>query len=619
MRVLITNNTLAERAGTELYVRDLALGLLRRGHTPIAYSTDLGEVAEEIRAAGIAVFDNLDDIETPPDVIHGQHHLDAMTALLHFPEVPALYMCHGAIPWVELPPRFPRILRYVAVDRACLDRLLFEGRISEARTRLLLNFVDLNRFKPRPPLPPQPRRALFFSNRVTPRDVVPEVQKACDRAGLMLDVFGMNVGKVCAEPEVLLPGYDIVFAKGRAALEALAVGAAVILCDVKGAGPMVNMQNVEKLRPLNFGLRALASPVTVPGLMREIARYDALDAAQVSEFIRTDAGIETVLDEMISLYEEILVEYGNAPHDADAERRAAALYLRELSPQFKTLLTKEGDLESILRFRLCRTVATMTRRALVPAKSILRALPWRHAANNGRSNARVVGITDAKSIFTEIYRQRAWGSNESVSGPGATLARAQTFKGDLAALLTEIKVTSVLDAGCGDFNWMKEVNLDSVRYLGIDVVSDIIAVNQRKYGKDSRTFASLNMITNQMPHVDVILCRDTLVHLSLRDIFATLENFKRSGSIYLLTTTFVDYRNNEDIRTGGWRRLNLEHEPFNFPPPIAVIDEQCKHTSGIYADKRLALWALKDLPQALSAPKEATVKQSSAPLSKESH
>ena len=599
MRVLITNNTLAERAGTELYVRDLALGLLRRGHTPIAYSTDLGEVAEEIRAAGIAVFDNLDDIETPPDVIHGQHHLDAMTALLHFPEVPALYMCHGAIPWVELPPRFPRILRYVAVDRACLDRLLFEGRIPEAQTRVLLNFVDLERFKSRPPLPAQPRRALFFSNHITPQDSVPEVQKACDRAGLMLDLFGMNVGKVCAEPEVLLRNYDIVFAKGRAALEALAVGAAVILCDVKGAGPMVNVQNVKQLRPLNFGLRTLEAPVTVPALMREIARYDAADAAQVSEFIRTDAGIETVLDEMISLYEEILVEYGNAPHDADAERRAAALYLRELSPQFKTLLTKEDNLASILRsrsFRLCRSLGTTTRRFLLPAKNILRALPRRHPTSNGRPSAGEVVTSDAKRVFSEIYRQRAWGSNESVSGPGSTVARAQMFKDELAALLTRIKVTSVLDAGCGDFNWIKEVNLDSVRYVGIDVVSEIITVNQRKYGKDSRTFANLDITSDQLPQVDVILCRDSLVHLSLRDIFATLENFERSGSIYLLTTTFVDYRNNEDIRTGGWRRLNLEHEPFNFPPPIAVIDEQCKHTGGIYVDKRLALWALKDVP-----------------------
>jgi hypothetical protein len=55
MRVLFTNNTLAGRMGTELYVRDVAVALLKRGHQPIAYSTILGDVADELRAAGIPV------------------------------------------------------------------------------------------------------------------------------------------------------------------------------------------------------------------------------------------------------------------------------------------------------------------------------------------------------------------------------------------------------------------------------------------------------------------------------------------------------------------------------------------------------------------------------------
>ena len=167
MRILITNNTLAARAGSELYVRDLAIGLLDRGHTPIAYSTILGEVAEEIRAATIPVVDRLDSLGAPPDVIHGQHHLDTMTALLHFPGVPAVYFCHGWLPWEELPPRFPRILQYVAVDFTCRDRLVLEEGIPEHRTRVLLNFVDLDRFKPRGPLPLRPRRALILSNSAT--------------------------------------------------------------------------------------------------------------------------------------------------------------------------------------------------------------------------------------------------------------------------------------------------------------------------------------------------------------------------------------------------------------------------------------------------------------------
>ncbi len=49
MRILLTNNSLGGRAGTELYVRDIAIELMRRGHRPVAYSTKLGTVAEELR------------------------------------------------------------------------------------------------------------------------------------------------------------------------------------------------------------------------------------------------------------------------------------------------------------------------------------------------------------------------------------------------------------------------------------------------------------------------------------------------------------------------------------------------------------------------------------------
>src|SRR5262249_42023998 len=112
LRVLITNNTLGEQAGSELYVRDVATGLLERGHTPIAYSSLLGDVADELRRATVPVVQDLDVLGEPPAIIHGHHHVETMTALLRFPDVPAVYFCHGWLPWEELPLRFPRILRY---------------------------------------------------------------------------------------------------------------------------------------------------------------------------------------------------------------------------------------------------------------------------------------------------------------------------------------------------------------------------------------------------------------------------------------------------------------------------------------------------------------------------
>ncbi|HYX40818.1 MAG TPA: glycosyltransferase, partial [Pyrinomonadaceae bacterium] len=217
LKVLITNQALDQRAGTELYVRDVATALLRRGHAPVVYSPRLGAVAREIRAATVPVVDDLDALAFTPDIIHGQHNLETMTALLRFPTVPAVFFCHGWQDWREAPPRFPRLLRYVAVDETCRDRLLCEHAIPEARVRLLLNFVDLERFKPRGPLPARPQRALVFGNNAHQETYLVEVRAACARAGIELDVTGWRNGNASAQPEQLLGQYDLVFAKARCA------------------------------------------------------------------------------------------------------------------------------------------------------------------------------------------------------------------------------------------------------------------------------------------------------------------------------------------------------------------------------------------------------------------
>ena len=345
LTVLITNNTLNNRAGSELYLRDIAVALLKRGHKPVAFSTVLGDVARELRKATIPVIDNLDALATPPDIIHGQHHVETMMALLRFPDTPAVYFCHGWLPWEEAPPHFPRIMSYVAVDDTCRDRLVFENAIPEDRIRVLLNFVDLEKFKPRGPLPARPKRALIFSNEVSELTNVEVVREACGRAGVELDLIGLNSGNACKEPEDVLGSFDIVFAKGRSALEAMAVGAAVVLYDVNAAGSMVTTCDLDRLRRLNFGIRALREPISLAVLEREIARYDANDADRVSQRIRATAGRDAVVDDILSLYQQAREQFGKMDRDPVAELRAASDYLRGLSPLLKQsdALNRERD------------------------------------------------------------------------------------------------------------------------------------------------------------------------------------------------------------------------------------------------------------------------------------
>lgn len=328
MRVLITNLRLAGRTGTELYVRDLALGLLKRGHQPMAYSPRLGPLAQELREAGVQVVDQLRALAQPPDLIQGHQHPETMAALLRFAEVPALYVCHDRLDWHSEPPRFPRILRYAAVSQDCRERLV-RASIPEERIRVVFNGVDLDRFQPRGPLPLEPRRALVFSNGASERTFLPAVREACRRAGLELDVMGQGAGRSATQPEALLGRYDLVFAKGRCAREALAVGAAVVLLDLAGAGPMVTVRDLEFLSNFNFGLKALSRPIEPETLFREIARYDPTDAAEVSRRVRQSGGLDRMVDALLGLYHEIHAE-GLRALDPAAEKAAAARYLRDL-------------------------------------------------------------------------------------------------------------------------------------------------------------------------------------------------------------------------------------------------------------------------------------------------
>jgi hypothetical protein len=337
MRVLLTNNSLGQRAGSELYVRDVAIELMRRGHRPVAYSTRLGSVAEELRAATVPVIGSLATLGEAPDIIHGHHHYETLTALLWFPDAPAIYYCHGWVPWEEAPLRHPRILRYVAVDELCRERLIADGGIAPDQIEVILNFADPDLFPQRPPLPESPRRALAFGNEFRERTDLVVLRETCREFGIELDCVGLYAGNPTAQPGSVLADYDIVFAKARAAIEAMAVGTAVVLCNAGRIGPMVTAENFASLRPLNFGVRTLASPLTRGLLAGELRRYCAEDARAVSRLVREQCRLKPAVDRIVDLYHQVVAEAREISPCSIDEGRAASRYLEQAAPRYKGL------------------------------------------------------------------------------------------------------------------------------------------------------------------------------------------------------------------------------------------------------------------------------------------
>ena len=371
LHVLLTNPRLSQRTGAELYVSDIATALLHRGHRPIVYAPVLGPLAHELRAAPVPVVDDLSAIATRPDIIHGQQNHDLMTALLHFPGVPAVRLCHG---WDgQRPQRFPRIFRFVAVDDTVRDRLVCEWGVPEADVDVVLNFADMARFRPRPPLPVRPARALVFSNDAALHLGV--VRRACARQGIDVDAAGLSVGAVAQRPERILGRYDVVFAKARCAIEALASGTAVVLCDQAGVGPLVTIANVDELRLLNFGWRTLRCALGVEPILRELSKYDADDAAQVTRKIRSTAGLDDTLNALVRIYEEVIREsLESKPVDLGDELRAAAAYVQALGPMLEEYSSLRGSVYRLLKQMYFRCEQVRIVQRLLPSRLRARRL-----------------------------------------------------------------------------------------------------------------------------------------------------------------------------------------------------------------------------------------------------
>ena len=208
-------------------------------------------------------------------------------------------------------------------------------------------------------------------------------------------------------------------------------------------------------------------------------------------------------------------------------------------------------------------------------------------------------ISSAEAVFRDIYRRNHWAGTASPSGAGASPDQTAHLRRTLPEVLRHLAVGRLLDLPCGDYSWMRLVDLPVASYIGGDLLPELVRPLQSAHGNSQRRFVVLDLLADELPGADLLLCRDCLVHLSFGDIRRAMANVLRADIRYLLTTTFPTTERNEDIVTGDWRPLNLERAPFEFPTPAAVLNEHCTEGGGAFADKSLGRWRadeLRDLP-----------------------
>lgn len=234
----------------------------------------------------------------------------------------------------------------------------------------------------------------------------------------------------------------------------------------------------------------------------------------------------------------------------------------------------------------------------VAAPSAL-ATAIRTAKEVGRHGRHLLGLRrstahlDAASLrdrFGRIYRDGIWQMGEPstpLSGNGSTVAAAANVMAGLPAMMQLLECRSLLDVGCGDMTWMRSVDVRG--YVGVDIVPDVVATNQRDF--PDRRFVCLNAVKDALPKADAALCREVLFHLSFADALALIRNLRAAGVTWLFATTDTQTLFNADIASADFRLLNLRRAPFRFPEPSAAIADD-----AIARGRTVAAWRLDSLP-----------------------
>ncbi|MGB0498349.1 MAG: class I SAM-dependent methyltransferase [Rubricella sp.] len=175
------------------------------------------------------------------------------------------------------------------------------------------------------------------------------------------------------------------------------------------------------------------------------------------------------------------------------------------------------------------------------------------------------------------------------SGPGSTLEHTALLRDALPDLLRRHGVSSLLDAPCGDWTWMREVDLAGVHYTGLDIVPAIVEANRNAFGGEAVAFAVADLTSDPLPRADLLLCRDCLFHLVFDLRWAFFENFLASGTPLLLTTTYSNPRNRVLEKNGDFQFFNMTAPPFSFPEPLERIEDDKPGRRSRFA-RFMGLW-----------------------------
>jgi hypothetical protein len=188
------------------------------------------------------------------------------------------------------------------------------------------------------------------------------------------------------------------------------------------------------------------------------------------------------------------------------------------------------------------------------------------------------------------------GLPETGCGAGSTVTNTANVRAWLPMLFLELDVKTLLDAPCGDFNWMARTNLSGIDYIGVDYDAAHCRETEERdsvypqYRPRTKTVMESDLCQDRLPLcADMILCRDFLQHLPSEQVALVLINFLLSGIPWLVATSHTNITNEDISDKGMFRPLNLTQAPFGLPIPHKWITDGDGRILGLWHNRELVV------------------------------
>ncbi len=167
--------------------------------------------------------------------------------------------------------------------------------------------------------------------------------------------------------------------------------------------------------------------------------------------------------------------------------------------------------------------------------------------------------------FSRIYEKEEWGG----SGPGSGAYFTIEYRAFLQRFMALNNVRSMVDIGCGDWQFSRFLDLEGVNYIGFDVVQFIVERNRARYSGNNIRFEVMPDDVAMLPGADLLIMKDVMQHLPNDIIQLYLAKVVPRYRWALITNSYQKQQNpvNADIEIGSFRCIDLQAPPFSVGAP----------------------------------------------------